>query len=68
MTQNNGADAINVAEVTVEQWLAAAFAAERAPQRSRAAAAATMARGAAQPIRAFYWWMLGLSMLALVLR
>ncbi|HEU0201916.1 MAG TPA: hypothetical protein VFR86_15980 [Burkholderiaceae bacterium] len=58
---------IEVGESNVRDWLVAAFAAERAPQRVYRKTISQAAQ-AKMPARGFYWWMLGLAVIALVLR
>lgn len=65
------ADGLVVAELSLADWLHAAFDAERAPVRP--AQAATPRRGTqlgaiVGGARVTFWWMLGLSLLAVALR
>jgi hypothetical protein len=64
-------DGLVVTELTLTDWLHAAFRAERAPQRpaqpvarGRWIAAGRIVGGA----RASFWWMLGITLLAIALR
>jgi hypothetical protein len=63
------ADGLIVAELSLTDWLHAAFAAERAPQRPKRSA--VPARGAGRIVggaRVTFWWMLGITLLAVALR
>lgn len=65
------ADGLVVAELSVADWLQAAFAAERAPQRCKRAAAAAQGAGVGRTVagaRVSFWWMLGITLLAVALR
>lgn len=67
----NTADGLIVAELSLADWLHAAFAAERAPQRSSRAIAPAHGAGFGRIVggaRVTFWWMLGITLLALALR
>lgn len=67
----NTADGSIVAEPSVADWLHAAFAAERAPhppQRSAAPVRGTEADRIVGGARVTFWWMLGITLLAVALR
>lgn len=67
----NTADGLVVAELSVSDWLRAAFEAERAPQPPRRPAATARATRAGRIVagaRATFWWMLGITLLAIALR
>jgi uncharacterized membrane protein len=55
-------------QFSVEAWLAAAFMAERAPQRVLVARDAVQPRRFVPAVRPFYTWMLALTLLAWLLR
>ncbi len=67
----NTADGLIVAELSLADWLHAAFAAERAPQRPSRAIAPARRAGFGRIVggaRVTFWWMLGITLLALALR
>jgi hypothetical protein len=59
---------IELVESNLQEWLAAAFAAERAPRRVYRENPIRQVARARMPVRGFYWWMLGLAVAALLLR
>ncbi|MFZ5538464.1 MAG: hypothetical protein ACOY5V_01835 [Pseudomonadota bacterium] len=64
-------DGLVVAELSVSDWLRTAFEAERAPQppkRPAATASATPAGRIIGGARVTFWWMLGVTLLAIALR
>lgn len=67
----NAVDGLVVAELSLTDWLRDAFEAERAPQPPKQPAApAREARvgGVIAGARATFWWMLGVTLLAIALR
>ncbi len=67
----NTADGLIVAELSLADWLHAAFAAERAPQRPSRTIAPAQGAGIGRIVggaRVTFWWMLGITLLALALR
>jgi|DewCreStandDraft_4_1066084.scaffolds.fasta_scaffold10963_4 hypothetical protein len=64
----NAVDGLVVAELSVSDWLHAAFEAERAPERPKQPAAqarGSQAGGIIAGARATFWWMLGITLLAI---
>ncbi|MFN3566989.1 MAG: hypothetical protein ACK4V1_13510 [Burkholderiaceae bacterium] len=60
-----------VAELSVSDWLREAFEAERAPQppkRPATTARATLPGRIVAGARVTFWWMLGITLLAIALR
>lgn len=65
------ADGLVVAELSLTDWLQEAFAAGRAPQRPKRSATPARATGAGRIVggaRVTFWWMLGITLLAVALR
>lgn len=65
------ADGLVVAELSLTDWPHEAFAAERAPERPKRSATPARATGADRIVgsaRVSFWWMLGITLLAVALR
>lgn len=67
----NTADGLIVAELSLADWLHAAFEAQRAPERPKRSAAPARGTEAGRIVggaRVTFWWMLGITLLAVALR
>jgi hypothetical protein len=67
----NTAEGLVVVELSLSDWLHAAFETERAPQRPRRTVARAPAAGFGGVVggaRVTFWWMLGITLLAIALR
>lgn len=66
----NTADGLVVAELSLTDWLHAAFAAERAPERPKRTVTPVQGAGFGQIVggaRVTFWWMLGITLVAIAL-